>query len=141
MKCNAVDLKSVNWQVLDSFQDRTVFQTREWVQFVGEAQRATPVLLEMTDNGKPGRLLHRPHYETVWREDSRKFFPWLDYSLHGIQSYSWCVARGCTGSSRVFCVELLSAACTWKSPILISRKKTADRLDLTWNITRPIARI
>jgi len=53
MKCNAVDLKSANWQVLDSFQDRTVFQTWEWVQFVGEAQRATPVLLEMTDNGKP----------------------------------------------------------------------------------------
>ena len=53
MKCNAVDFKSVNWQVLDSFQDRTVFQTREWIQFVSEAQRATPVLLEMTDNGKP----------------------------------------------------------------------------------------
>ncbi len=53
MKCNVVDFKSVNWQVLDSFQDRTVFQTREWVQFVSEAQRATPVLLEMTDNGKP----------------------------------------------------------------------------------------
>jgi len=53
MKCNAVDFKSVNWQVLDTFQDRTVFQTREWVQFVSEAQRATPVLLEMTDNGKP----------------------------------------------------------------------------------------
>src|SRR5262245_57374163 len=53
MKCNLVDFTAVNWNDLDRFQDRTVFQTREWVQFVKESQRATPIVLEITDGGKP----------------------------------------------------------------------------------------
>ena len=140
IKCNAVDLKSVNWQVLDSFQDRTVFQTREWVQFVGEAQRATPVLLEMTDNGKPvgyftGLTMKRFGVRILGSSFPGWTTPYMGFNL-------------IPGASRAAALEaveslpgILSAACTWKSPILISRKKTADRLDLTWNITLPIARI
>jgi hypothetical protein len=52
MKCNVVDFKAVNWESLDSFQDRTVFQTREWIQFVSEAQRAMPLIVELTEAGK-----------------------------------------------------------------------------------------
>ena len=46
MKLHRIDFKSADWQLLDSFADRTVFQTRAWVQFVAEAQSATPVLAE-----------------------------------------------------------------------------------------------
>lgn len=52
MKCNLVDFTAVNWEVLDRFDDRTVFQTRDWVRFVSESQHATPVILELTGNGK-----------------------------------------------------------------------------------------
>src|SRR5579864_4707308 len=36
---------------MDAFVDRTVFQTREWVSFVKESQKAAPVLAELCDNG------------------------------------------------------------------------------------------
>jgi len=52
MKCSVIDFKAAKWEFLDSFEDRTVFQTRPWVQFVSEAQRATPLLLELTEGGK-----------------------------------------------------------------------------------------
>jgi hypothetical protein len=39
----------VNWQHLDHFEDRTVFQTREWLQFIADTQRATPVILQLAD--------------------------------------------------------------------------------------------
>jgi hypothetical protein len=42
----------VDWNALDQFEDRTVFQTREWVQFVSETQSATPVIAELRDAGK-----------------------------------------------------------------------------------------
>lgn len=52
MNCNLIDLKTVDWQRLDSFADRTVFQTREWLSFVSETQRATPVIAELQEHGK-----------------------------------------------------------------------------------------
>ena len=52
MKCEILDPKTADWKFLDSFADRTVFQTREWVQFVSEAQGATPILAKLRDNGK-----------------------------------------------------------------------------------------
>jgi hypothetical protein len=51
MKCNIIELSRVNWQRLDQFPDRTVFQTREWLQFLSETQRATPVIVELTEGG------------------------------------------------------------------------------------------
>jgi len=52
MNCTLVDFKTVDWNALDKFEDRTVFQTREWVQFVSETQSATPVIAELRDAGK-----------------------------------------------------------------------------------------
>ena len=52
MKCTLIDFESADWKHLDGFEDRTVFQTREWVRFVSEAQRATPVLAELHDGGE-----------------------------------------------------------------------------------------
>lgn len=40
-------LSTVNWAHLESFPDRTLFQTRPWIEFVAEAQGAAPVVLEV----------------------------------------------------------------------------------------------
>jgi hypothetical protein len=39
----------IPWQQLDAFGDRVVFQTREWLNFVGESQNATPLVAEIRD--------------------------------------------------------------------------------------------
>ncbi len=52
MKCKFIDFESADWKHLDTFEDRTVFQTREWVRFVSECQKATPVLAELRDGGE-----------------------------------------------------------------------------------------
>ncbi len=52
MECKIVDPKSVNWELLDSFADRTVFQTREWLSFVAETQGASPVIAELLQGGQ-----------------------------------------------------------------------------------------
>jgi hypothetical protein len=52
MKAIVIKLEDVNWERLDSFEDRTVFQTREWVHFIAETQKAKPVVVELSENGK-----------------------------------------------------------------------------------------
>ena len=39
----------VPWQALDGFDDRVVFQTREWLNFIAESQHATPIVAEIRD--------------------------------------------------------------------------------------------
>ena len=53
MKCTLIDPKTADWQALDAFADRTVFQTREWLNFVSETQEAAPILAELRQDGKP----------------------------------------------------------------------------------------
>jgi len=45
-----VDPHDLQWQALDRFDDRVVFQTRDWLNFIAESQRATPVVAEIRDN-------------------------------------------------------------------------------------------
>ncbi|HET9406839.1 MAG TPA: GNAT family N-acetyltransferase [Candidatus Sulfotelmatobacter sp.] len=52
MKAKLVDPTAVDWAKLDGFADRTVFQTREWLQFVHETQRARTVVCELADGGE-----------------------------------------------------------------------------------------
>src|SRR6266849_6267128 len=49
MKFYPIDIKAADWKRLDQFADRTVFQTREWLQFVAESQNALPVLAELRE--------------------------------------------------------------------------------------------
>ncbi|HXM60994.1 MAG TPA: GNAT family N-acetyltransferase [Terriglobales bacterium] len=49
MKCHILEFDAVDWSVLDRFADRTVFQTREWIQFVSQTQNATPVIAELRE--------------------------------------------------------------------------------------------
>lgn len=39
----------IPWTTLDSAPDRVVFQTNEWLAFIAESQRATPVVAEIRD--------------------------------------------------------------------------------------------
>ena len=52
MKCHIVAPSEVNWEFLDGFADRTVFQTRDWLNFVAETQRAAPVIAQLQQDGK-----------------------------------------------------------------------------------------
>jgi hypothetical protein len=49
MKCHIIDFDAIDWNTLDRFADRTVFQTREWIQFIREAQGARPVIAELRE--------------------------------------------------------------------------------------------
>jgi len=44
-----VDFRNVPWDELDRLNDRVVFQTREWLQFLAETQNGTPVVAEIRD--------------------------------------------------------------------------------------------
>ena len=52
MKFHPIDFKAADWKHLDSFADRTVFQTREWLQFVSESQNAMPMLAELREGNE-----------------------------------------------------------------------------------------
>ena len=41
----------VPWDRLDAFRDRTVFQTRQWLEFVAETQHGAPVVAELREAG------------------------------------------------------------------------------------------
>ena len=48
-----------DWERMDAFADRVVFQTREWLEFVARTQRAEPVVGDGHGrDGENGRLLH-----------------------------------------------------------------------------------
>lgn len=52
MKFHRLDFETAPWNALDRYDDRTVFQTREWLQFIGETQNATPLLAELRDGSE-----------------------------------------------------------------------------------------
>ena len=52
MKATVIRLEDVNWEKLDGFEDRTVFQTREWIRFVAETQKAKPLVVQLSENGR-----------------------------------------------------------------------------------------
>lgn len=43
-KFDLVDIESVKDEELDAYPDRTIFQTRQWVNFIAHTQRAEPVM-------------------------------------------------------------------------------------------------
>jgi hypothetical protein len=49
MNYRLIEFESLDWEQLDRFEDRTVFQSREWLLFIAESQNATPVLAELHD--------------------------------------------------------------------------------------------
>jgi hypothetical protein len=49
LRLERLDPARVDWHALDALDDRIVFQTREWLTFVAETQRAEPVIAEVRD--------------------------------------------------------------------------------------------
>jgi CelD/BcsL family acetyltransferase involved in cellulose biosynthesis len=47
-----VGLDMCDWDRMDAFPDRVVFQTKEWLEFVARTQRAEPVVAAVVDNGE-----------------------------------------------------------------------------------------
>jgi CelD/BcsL family acetyltransferase involved in cellulose biosynthesis len=47
-----VGLGEVDWDELDSFSDRVIFQTREWLEFVARTQQAEPVVAAVSEAGR-----------------------------------------------------------------------------------------
>src|SRR4051812_32111818 len=43
--------EEVDWAKLDAYPDRQIFQTKEWLDFVAEAQGAEVVVAALEDNG------------------------------------------------------------------------------------------
>lgn len=46
-------ITEVDWAYLDSFADRTLFQTKPWLDFITESQDATPLVLEVRIDNQP----------------------------------------------------------------------------------------
>ena len=42
----------VPWSALDAFEDRVVFQTREWLDFIAASQGAAPLVAEVRDGSE-----------------------------------------------------------------------------------------
>src|SRR5258708_33969036 len=49
MKFELLDSSQVCWGKLDGFEDRLVFQTREWMEFLADTQRVTPVIAALRE--------------------------------------------------------------------------------------------
>lgn len=47
-----LDESSVDWDELDAYTDRNVFQTREWLEFVRKTQQAEPVIAAVRREGE-----------------------------------------------------------------------------------------
>jgi CelD/BcsL family acetyltransferase involved in cellulose biosynthesis len=47
-----LELDRCDWDEMDSFPDRVLFQTREWLEFVARTQGAEPVVAALSDGGE-----------------------------------------------------------------------------------------
>jgi len=45
-------VQSCQWELMDAFDDRVIFQTREWVEFVRRTQHAEPVIAAVRRDGE-----------------------------------------------------------------------------------------
>jgi hypothetical protein len=52
LSLNKINLNNINWQRLDQFEDRTIFQTLPWLNFLKDTQGAEPIVIEIKDDGK-----------------------------------------------------------------------------------------
>ncbi len=60
MEIKKLDIQTVDWAYLDTFPDRTIFQTRPWLSFVAATQHAQPVVATVQENG------HAAGFFTGW---------------------------------------------------------------------------
>ena len=51
LRLEVLDRQAVDWDALDSFADRNVYQTREWISFVERTQQADPIIAAVKQDG------------------------------------------------------------------------------------------
>lgn len=49
MKFERIPFDEVDWQALDAFEDRTIYQTKIWLEFLARSQSAEPVIAALRD--------------------------------------------------------------------------------------------
>ena len=49
LEIRTLEPRDIPWSALDAFEDRVVFQTRAWLEFIADSQRARPVVAEIRD--------------------------------------------------------------------------------------------
>ena len=54
MKIERIPFGDVDWPALDSFEDRTIYQTKAWLEFLVSTQRAEPVIGALIDGTTVG---------------------------------------------------------------------------------------
>ncbi len=47
-----LELDRCDWDEMDSFQDRVIFQTREWLEFISRTQGAEPIVAAVSDGAE-----------------------------------------------------------------------------------------
>ena len=52
LQIRTLEPREIPWSALDAFDDRVVFQTREWLQFIADSQRGRPVVAEIRDGDR-----------------------------------------------------------------------------------------
>ena len=52
LRIESLNLADVPWAELDAFSDRTIFETRSWLDFISETQSAEPIVLRLFDGEK-----------------------------------------------------------------------------------------
>jgi len=53
LRLERVPLEKIDWEAVDAFSDRNVFQTAGWLQFVARTQGAEPVVARIDRDGEP----------------------------------------------------------------------------------------
>jgi hypothetical protein len=53
LRLERADFADVEWDQLDAFEDRNVFQTREWLEFLAVTQGGEPVIARVLDGDEP----------------------------------------------------------------------------------------
>jgi Acetyltransferase (GNAT) domain len=53
MRLNRLDPADADWERMDAFPDRVVFEMRPWIEFIQSSQEAEPVVAAVEDNGCP----------------------------------------------------------------------------------------
>jgi hypothetical protein len=50
IKFECIKYEDVDWDIVDSFEDRTIFQTQKWLEFIQISHCADPVIVSIKDN-------------------------------------------------------------------------------------------
>src|SRR5262249_39902313 len=94
------DLNTMDWgKELETFPDRTVFQTPEWLEFLTHTPNREPLIAAFETQRENCGVFHRFNRPQIWIEDFGQPFCRLDDCLYGVQSSRRHLARRCFASS------------------------------------------